>query len=88
MLFGGASNRVAEAPPGNDTMGTEGAEMLGIIKITLVVIAAIAGFIATMMYKRRMERGLGRKVDPLEMNSISNWMEVAEREDGQGNTPT
>ncbi len=55
--------------------------MYTIISLTIIVIVAILGFILTVLNKRRMEKGLGRKVDKLEANSISNWMAVAESEE-------
>lgn len=55
--------------------------MFAVISITLIVLVAILGFILTVLSKKRMEKGLGRKVDKLEANSISNWMTVAEAEE-------
>ena len=55
--------------------------MFSVISITLLVIVGIIGFILTVLSKKRMEKGLGRKVDKLEANSISNWMEVSDNEE-------
>ena len=55
--------------------------MFSVISITLLVIVGIIGFILTVLNKKRMEKGLGRKVDKLEANSISNWMEVSDNEE-------
>ena len=55
--------------------------MFSVISITMLVIVGIIGFTLTVLSKKRMEKGLGRKVDKLEANSISNWMEVSDNEE-------
>lgn len=45
------------------------------------IIAGVLGALLTLLSKKKMERGLGRKVDKLEANSISNWMQVSENEE-------
>jgi hypothetical protein len=55
--------------------------MFLLISVALFALIAFLGFLATMLKKSRMQRGLGRKVDVLEVNSISNWMEVADNEE-------
>ncbi len=57
--------------------------MIGIISFVAFATIAVLGIILTKLNKRRMERGLGRKVDRLEANSISNWMEVAEKDEAK-----
>ncbi len=54
--------------------------MYAVISITVIIIIAIVGSVLAFLSKKRMERGLGRKVDKLEANSISNWMEVSDKE--------
>jgi len=56
--------------------------MYAVISITGLIFIAIVGSILAFLSKKRMERGLGRKVDKLEANSISNWMEVSDKEEG------
>lgn len=51
------------------------------IGIPIFIILGIIGLILTWLNKRKMEKGLGRKVDKLQANSISNWMEVADKEE-------
>ena len=53
--------------------------MFFVIALISFLLIAFLGFVASRLSKSRMQRGLGRKVDALEANSISNWMEVAER---------
>ena len=53
--------------------------MFTIISITIFVLVGIGGLILTVRNKRRMEKGLGRKVDRLQANSISNWIEIEEK---------
>jgi hypothetical protein len=51
-----------------------------VLSILLTVTLAIIGFFVMRARKKRMQSALGRKVDKLEMNSISNWIQVAETE--------
>jgi hypothetical protein len=53
---------------------------LSVLSILLTVFLAIVGFFVMRARKKRMQSALGRKVDKLEMNSISNWIQVAETE--------
>ena len=54
--------------------------ILSILSLALTLFLAFLGYLAMRAKKRRMQSALGRKVDQLEMNSISNWMQVAETE--------
>lgn len=47
----------------------------------LFILLGLLGFVLTILTKRRLERGLGRKVGKLEANSISNWIKAVENEE-------
>lgn len=50
--------------------------------LILMLAAAIVGWFATLRYKRRMEKQLGRKVKgDHELTSIISWMEASSKED-------
>ena len=55
--------------------------MLGLISLTLFVVAAVLGFLINRMRKARMQRALGRKIENHDLTSINSWMAVAESED-------
>ena len=46
------------------------------ILIVSLIISGVIGWTAKLILKRRMERGLGRKVEERELTSISTWMEA------------
>lgn len=46
------------------------------ILITSLIISSFIGWMAKIMLKRRMERGLGRKIEDRELTSINTWMEA------------
>jgi hypothetical protein len=77
-----AKERPPTAATGNVDQGDT--TMIGLIfsilSIMLTLFLGFIGFLAMRARKKRMQSALGRKVDKLEMNSISNWMEVAETE--------
>jgi hypothetical protein len=52
-----------------------------LISIILFILLGLLGFVLTILTKRRLERGLGRKVGKLEANSISNWIKAVENEE-------
>lgn len=54
--------------------------MLSIIFAVFIVIAILL-FIQKIVYKRRLERGLGRKVADRELTSINSWMDASKSED-------
>jgi hypothetical protein len=41
-----------------------------------LIIAGILGWITKLIYKGRMQRGLGRKVEDHELTSINTWMDA------------
>ena len=53
---------------------------LSILSLLVTGFLAFIGFLVMRARKKRMQSALGRKVDKLEMNSISNWIQVAETE--------
>jgi hypothetical protein len=44
------------------------------IAVTIMALVAVYMFVHKVIYKRRMERQLGRKVDEREMTSLTSWM--------------
>jgi hypothetical protein len=56
----------------------------------LIFFAAVSLFLFVhkLVYKRRMERSLGRKVNDRELTSLTSWMDAApEEKAGKPNTP-
>ena len=49
--------------------------------ILFLIVSVIVGFIIKVMTKKRMSQSLGRDVGDHEVNSISSWMEVHEKEE-------
>jgi hypothetical protein len=47
-----------------------------IILLAVIVGTSISAWVLKIRLKKKMERGLGRKVDESEMTSISSWMKV------------
>ena len=45
-----------------------------LIIVALFIVIAIFLFIQKLVYKGRLEKGLGRKVQDRELTSISSWM--------------
>lgn len=41
-------------------------------------------FVHKLVYKRRMERSLGRKVNDRELTSLTSWMDATPEEKGAG----
>ncbi len=54
--------------------------IFSILSLILTLLIAFLGYLAFRAKRRRMQSALGRKVDALELNSISNWIQVAESE--------
>jgi len=52
-----------------------------LILIMMFILLGLLSFVLTILTKRRLERGLGRKVGKLEANSISNWIRAVENEE-------
>ena len=51
--------------------------MGGVLRFAaIVIVTSIAAWVLKVRLKRRMEKGLGRKVDDSELTSISTWMKV------------
>jgi hypothetical protein len=44
------------------------------LAVTIMALVAIFMFVHKVIYKRRMEKQLGRKVDEREMTSLASWM--------------
>jgi hypothetical protein len=56
--------------------------------IICIIVTTITGWIATVRTKRKMGKALGRKVNDLELTSLSTWIDVENQEDKrQGVTP-
>jgi hypothetical protein len=47
-------------------------------------IVSIFLFVHKLVYKRRMERSLGRKVNDRELTSLTSWMDASPEEKGPG----
>ena len=48
--------------------------------IIFMVIISLLLFVHKLVYKRRMERTLGRKVNDRELTSLTSWMEATPEE--------
>ncbi|HEX6182454.1 MAG TPA: hypothetical protein VFZ44_00990 [Pyrinomonadaceae bacterium] len=48
--------------------------------LIFMVIVSLALFVHKVIYKRRMERTLGRKVSDRELTSLTSWMEPTAEE--------
>lgn len=46
------------------------------ILIASLIVSGVASWMIKFMLRRRMERGLGRKVEDRELTSINTWMEA------------
>lgn len=62
------------------------------IFILLAVLIALLLFIQKVVMKRRLQRGLGRKVEDHELTSLNSWMEAtpgdpAKQQAAPANTP-
>ena len=60
--------------------------------VYLVIFFAVVSlflFVHKLVYKRRMERSLGRKVSDRELTSLTSWMDAAPeaRDEGQPGPP-
>jgi hypothetical protein len=54
--------------------------MRNLIFIGIIIFTAISSWIVKIKMKKRMERGLGRKVSDREITSINTWMNVPSEE--------
>lgn len=50
-----------------------------LILLIVIIGSSISAWVLKMRLKRKMERGLGRKVDDSELTSISAWMKVPDK---------
>ena len=56
--------------------------------LIFMVIVSLALFVHKVIYKRRMERTLGRKVSDRELTSLTSWMDAKpEEKGGERGTP-
>ena len=62
---------------GDTSVLTDNAEDAGII--LLILSLSIAGWILKRRLKERMQRGLGREVDDVELTSITAWMRIPDQ---------
>ena len=51
-----------------------------LILLAVIVGTSISAWVLKVRLKKKMERGLGRKVDESEMTSISSWMKVTDKD--------
>ena len=51
-----------------------------IIALVVITVSGISTWLLKMKLKKRMERGLGRKVDDSELTSINAWMKVPSKD--------
>jgi GYF domain 2 len=60
---------------------TNGGILMPVRGIPWIVSLGIAGWVVTLIHKRRMQKRLGRKLwGQYELTSLNSWMEVAEKE--------
>jgi hypothetical protein len=53
-----------------------------LITITLFIVFALIGWLATRLYKNNMEKRLGRKIEgEHELTSITSWMEASAKDE-------
>ena len=69
------------AAPGVGKLSRRNASLL-LYAVIFIVLVSLFMFAHKVIYKRRMERTLGRKVDDRELTSLSSWMS-AEDEKGK-----
>ena len=50
--------------------------------LIVLIVLGIVGFLVKLAMKGRMSRALGRDVKDHELTSLSSWMKVTEKEDG------
>ncbi len=51
--------------------------------LIFMVLVSLALFVHKVVYKRRMERTLGRKVSDRELTSLTSWMEEPSEKKGE-----
>jgi hypothetical protein len=51
-----------------------------LLKLIVILIAAVSGWITTLQMRRRARKALGRPINDSELTSINTWMKVAEAE--------
>jgi hypothetical protein len=57
-----------------------------LVLLGFIIFTAISSWILKIKMKRRMQRGLGRKVSDRELTSITTWMQVPPDEPRRGKT--
>lgn len=55
--------------------------------LIFMVLVSLALFVHKVVYKRRMERTLGRKVSDRELTSLTSWMEEPAADENAGKRP-
>ena len=59
------------------------------VKLAILAIVIVSGWIGTMRLRRRMKKALGRDVSETELTSLNAWMEIEERQEkSRGYTPS
>jgi hypothetical protein len=59
-------------------------ELWELIKIAVIVVSAISGWIIGVRLRRRARRALGRELTDAELTSFMTWMSVNEAEERLG----
>lgn len=55
--------------------------------LVIFSIIALFLFVQKVVYKRRLQKGLGRRVEDRELTSLTSWMEATPEETRRNETP-